>query len=333
MTKPSIACSFKCNWPQDCCCIATQASSPSVPDVQPQSQIADSARAYGVCASTAALLHEAAAIMEALMRKSDCALDRNAEFFAVSAWKIKARGDTPLMQPLEALASDSARAGQSEASISALPARTPQDFAIEHAEYMAKGAEWLLDRIDLEYRARIVHDMRGTEWSGGILRECADTTGEAAHGLRSCIYEFRKRRDRAACIQAAGAQKQDELTLTSPPVPQPAQDAQWMEEAWRLVNSYTRTQNEFSKNPCGGYQDARDQVRAALLAHLANRPVVELSDDDVHTLIGHAEFLKMRGLEDMPAYFYQLAVRMARAIGDTSLAERTQALAASKGTP
>lgn len=52
------------------------------------------------------LLREAAEIMDALMRKSDCAQDRNAEFAAVAAWKCKAAGSTPLMQPREALYAD-----------------------------------------------------------------------------------------------------------------------------------------------------------------------------------------------------------------------------------
>lgn len=52
------------------------------------------------------LLREAAEIMDALMRKSDCAQDRNAEFAAVAAWKCKAAGGTPLMQPREALYAD-----------------------------------------------------------------------------------------------------------------------------------------------------------------------------------------------------------------------------------
>jgi hypothetical protein len=40
---------------------------------------------------------EAGRIMAALVAKSDCAVDRNAEFAAFSAWKIKARGEAPLV--------------------------------------------------------------------------------------------------------------------------------------------------------------------------------------------------------------------------------------------
>jgi len=52
----------------------------------------------------------------------------------------------------------------------------------------------------------------------------------------------------------------------------------------------------------------------------------EMNDGDVFTLIGHAEALRMQGQEDMPDYFWRLAVRIARTIGDSALEARVRSL-------
>jgi hypothetical protein len=70
-------------------------------------------------------------------------------------------------------------------------ARTPQDYAIEHAGYLATAAEVFMAR----------------HW--------ADPFGENQRALEAAIYEFRKRRDRAA------------LTRTPSPSAQPVAWWQW----------------------------------------------------------------------------------------------------------
>lgn len=65
-------------------------------------------------------------------------------------------------------------------------------------------------------------------------------------------------------------------------------------------------------------QYARDAVAAK----------VPLTDDDVFSLVGHAEFLRMDGQEDMPAWLLEFACRVAQAIGDPELLSRTKSLAA-----
>lgn len=54
--------------------------------------------------------------------------------------------------------------------------RTPKDYAIEHAEYMAKAAEKLLD----------------------LPMDSGDDVLDARNALRNRIYEFRKRASRAS---------------------------------------------------------------------------------------------------------------------------------------
>jgi hypothetical protein len=72
-------------------------------------------------------------------------------------------------------------------------------------------------------------------------------------------------------------------------------------------------------------------VAALPAAPVAVEGVTELErwHKDVYTLIGHAEGLKAEGKRDMPAYFYDLAERLARLVGDAPMAERVAALSAS----
>lgn len=49
-------------------------------------------------------------------------------------------------------------------------------------------------------------------------------------------------------------------------------------------------------------------------------------ESDVYTLIGHAVIERDSGKTDMPAYFFDLASRIADAIGREDLAEKAKAL-------
>lgn len=82
-----------------------------------------------------------------------------------------------------------------------LPERTPTNYALEFAEYMAIGAGRLLDAINAEDVAlerlgdpaeRMTNEHVDEEAETARANRC-----ELATGLRSDIYEFRKRRDRA----------------------------------------------------------------------------------------------------------------------------------------
>ena len=80
--------------------------------------------------------------------------------------------------------------------------RTPQDFAIEFAEYMAKGAEALITAInaDAEVRLRIAES---DDVSDDDEEDAQATVSEMQRALQSDIYEFRKRRDRAPSTPAS----------------------------------------------------------------------------------------------------------------------------------
>jgi hypothetical protein len=81
--------------------------------------------------------------------------------------------------------------------------RTPQDYAIEHAGYMVDAAKHLLEKINAEDSARMRHDETGTRRDARALDAAMDLRGEAIGRLRSAIYEFEKRRDRAAASPAS----------------------------------------------------------------------------------------------------------------------------------
>lgn len=89
------------------------------------------------------------------------------------------------------------------AGAGAKPERTPQDYAIEHAEYMAQDAERLLDTIN---HLNAQRDEDGDAFDSDALARAEEAVTEAFGSVRNGIYEFRKRRDRAAA-QPAGAQQ------------------------------------------------------------------------------------------------------------------------------
>lgn len=70
----------------------------------------------------------------------------------------------------------------------------------------------------------------------------------------------------------------------------------------------------------GPYGDFDDAAAIAAWNRRAHGPALldalrlrdSLMDEDIFTLIGHAEFLRMRGESDMPAYFFDLARRIAQ---------------------
>lgn len=64
--------------------------------------------------------------------------------------------------------------------------------AVEFAEYMAKSAEHLLNAINAADSARIAEE-DGEEVSQGDIDNAEMVKSEAMSGLRSDIYEFRKR--------------------------------------------------------------------------------------------------------------------------------------------
>lgn len=53
----------------------------------------------------------------------------------------------------------------------------------------------------------------------------------------------------------------------------------------------------------------------------------QLNESDVFTLLGHAVILKMNGGNDMPAYFFGLAERLAITLEDVTAAEKVRAVA------
>lgn len=71
--------------------------------------------------------------------------------------------------------------------------RTPQDYAIEHAEYLAQYAERLLDAIN-HLNAQCDED--GDAFDSDALARAEEAVTEAFSSVRSGIYEFRKRRDK-----------------------------------------------------------------------------------------------------------------------------------------
>lgn len=77
--------------------------------------------------------------------------------------------------------------------------RTPKDYAIEHAEYMATSADHVLAEYQIYGLTLLAVDEGGDDGESELI-EAVDSARqdlqEALVTLRSRVYEFRKRRDR-----------------------------------------------------------------------------------------------------------------------------------------
>lgn len=99
--------------------------------------------------------------------------------------------------------------------------RSPTDYALEHAEYLARGAEQLLSSINALAKVRDQVEQDTDNEMGDHANRLTDAEtqlSEAAKGLQSDIYEFRKRRDRAQApapvVSPKGADNPSNLSPT-----------------------------------------------------------------------------------------------------------------------
>lgn len=76
--------------------------------------------------------------------------------------------------------------------------RTPIDYAVEHAEYLAVAAEHLIFSMHKVDECTDMHDEDDSVLTEHDLEVARERCTEATNSLRSRIHEFRKRRDRAA---------------------------------------------------------------------------------------------------------------------------------------
>ena len=78
----------------------------------------------------------------------------------------------------------------------ALPERSNQDYAIEHAEYMALSADDVLAKFQAYGLALLACDEGGDDGEGELLENIDSARGDLQESLvdmRSMVYEFRKR--------------------------------------------------------------------------------------------------------------------------------------------
>ena len=79
--------------------------------------------------------------------------------------------------------------------------RSPKDYAIEHAEYMAKSADHVIAEFQAYGLALMAVDEGGDDGEGELF-EAIDSARqdlqEALVDLRSMVFEFRKRANRTA---------------------------------------------------------------------------------------------------------------------------------------
>jgi len=123
---------------------------------------------------------------------------------------------------------------EAAARLRALASRAPAQAlggvkALEFAEYMAKGAEQLLEAMN-EHAAALMALEEGSNEDADVditeqtlrCERAEQALGEFMTGLRDDVYEFRKRRDRAVFDHRATAQAPEQpVHLTEPSVERP----------------------------------------------------------------------------------------------------------------
>jgi hypothetical protein len=101
----------------------------------------------------------------------------------------------------------------------AMQQRSASDYAIEHAEYMVVvGAEQLLASIEALSAAELKMEESQAD-DDGTVADARDTVWEHVRGLRSDIYEFRKRRDRLSSVPCAPQEGAAGVALPREPEP------------------------------------------------------------------------------------------------------------------
>ena len=153
-------------------------------------------------------------------------------------------------------------------------ARTPEDYAIEHAEYMAVRAEHLLAAVQEHAAAHVAREDDGNdpdsdEDISSLNDRCEranEGVTEAMAKMRDGIHEFRKRKDRA---------------LAATPAPEADPNAPWLTEAHMLCTE--------QGIPQGHIADRIKALRVALDAPEAAETAsteATLADDETCDLIG-----------------------------------------------
>ncbi|MFI8572072.1 hypothetical protein ACIGEO_11190 [Stenotrophomonas bentonitica] len=120
---------------------------------------------------------------------------------------IEEHGPSSFSIPL-VRAADPQPAELAEQQGDALRERTPADFAIEHAGYLANASTRLL-KARGELDSLVMRRDEDDDVDDSDMHAAQDRVDEASDSVRSAIYEFEKRRDRA--LAATGKQQVGEV--------------------------------------------------------------------------------------------------------------------------
>ncbi len=111
----------------------------------------------------------------------------------------------PFMSDGEKVLAFWCRIEQPTPGAAALGDRSPGDYTIEHAEYMAKSADDVFSKFQAYGLALLAADEGGDDGEGELF-EAIDTARvdlqESLVGLRAMVYEFRKRRARIGAVDS-----------------------------------------------------------------------------------------------------------------------------------
>lgn len=122
----------------------------------------------------------------------------------------QAMRDAATRTPTAGNTEDARSMGAAVPATDARAERTPTDYALEHAEYMATAAEHLIEAVDALGLAQMrLEESYDPDLDPDVttldeaVDQARDSLSEALGTMRNRIYGFRTRRDRAALTQAA----------------------------------------------------------------------------------------------------------------------------------
>lgn len=74
--------------------------------------------------------------------------------------------------------------------------RTPEQYAIEHAGYLATASADLCDKINALENLRLAAEESDAEIDTAEEERAIEALSDARRAVRNAVYEFEKRRDR-----------------------------------------------------------------------------------------------------------------------------------------
>lgn len=180
--------------------------------------------------------------------------------------------------------------------------RTPTDYALEFAEYMAKGAEQLIEAVNALAMAEQARDEGDGDELDAKVDEARQDCTEFLTGLRNDIHQFRTRRDRAARAAQSSTVGEREAPPPGATHYQPHQKAYYKRLSATEWMLWADSRQDWMPSP-----GSSDSAQWVTLETLPPQPAAQAEPVSAK----HAALMLCYELEKQPASSYQTAAVLA----------------------